>query len=118
MDGVLPRDTRYSAWSTCTHTEYPSTTPGWWTLTFSQAVDVTRFLIYNRRNKKIKRNTLANVNLYIKKGSWQYNKLQKIHKEFNQHIFTEQLSIEEHTRFRLFKMNLSVSTLQADSAKD
>ncbi|KAK3772218.1 hypothetical protein RRG08_064667, partial [Elysia crispata] len=48
VDGVLPGDTVQSARSTCTHTDVPSATLGWWTVTFSQAVDVTRFLIYNR----------------------------------------------------------------------
>ncbi|KAK3795281.1 hypothetical protein RRG08_055843 [Elysia crispata] len=50
VDGVLPGDTVESARSTCTHTlGLPDTQdPGWWTVTFSQAVDVTRFLIYNR----------------------------------------------------------------------
>ncbi|KAK3762852.1 hypothetical protein RRG08_014176 [Elysia crispata] len=48
VDGVLPGDTvERSARSTCTHT-VPDTQPGWWTVTFSQAVDVTWFLIYNR----------------------------------------------------------------------
>ncbi|KAK3763467.1 hypothetical protein RRG08_056935 [Elysia crispata] len=50
VDGVLPGDTIQSTQSTCTHTlGLPDTQdPGWWTVTFSQAVDVTRFLIYNR----------------------------------------------------------------------
>ncbi|KAK3716451.1 hypothetical protein RRG08_057374, partial [Elysia crispata] len=48
VDGVLPGDTRESTRSTCTHTDVPSTTPGWWIVTFLQAVDVTRFLICNR----------------------------------------------------------------------
>ncbi|KAK3779669.1 hypothetical protein RRG08_062535 [Elysia crispata] len=33
---------------TCTHTEPNSASPVWWEVTFSQAVDVTRFLIFNR----------------------------------------------------------------------
>ncbi|KAK3759692.1 hypothetical protein RRG08_051465 [Elysia crispata] len=42
--------------STCTHTVgYPNAaSPGWWTVTFSQAADVTRFLIYNRGDNRIK----------------------------------------------------------------
>ncbi|KAK3756438.1 hypothetical protein RRG08_029107, partial [Elysia crispata] len=33
---------------TCTHTAPDRPTPGWWTVTFSQAAYITRFLIYNR----------------------------------------------------------------------
>ena len=36
---------------TCTHTR-SSKGPGWWTVTFSQPVDITWFLIYNRPGKK------------------------------------------------------------------
>ena len=36
--------------STCTHTRL-NIGPGWWTVTFSQPVDITWFLIYNRDGK-------------------------------------------------------------------
>ena len=62
VDGVLPGDTVQSAWSTCTHTDVPSATLGWWTVTFSQAVDVTRFLIYNRGDE---RDTIINIKYYF-----------------------------------------------------
>ncbi|KAK3739089.1 hypothetical protein RRG08_064534 [Elysia crispata] len=48
VDGVLPGDTRESARSTCSHTDANKQHPGSWNVTFSQAVDVTRFQIYNR----------------------------------------------------------------------
>ncbi|KAK3756421.1 hypothetical protein RRG08_029092 [Elysia crispata] len=40
--------------STCTHTLPNTASPGWWTVTFSQAADVTRFLIFNRGDSRIK----------------------------------------------------------------
>ncbi|KAK3776996.1 hypothetical protein RRG08_001155 [Elysia crispata] len=48
VDGVLPGDNGESARSTCTHTVPNTQDPGWWNVTFSQAVDVTWLLIYNR----------------------------------------------------------------------
>ena len=37
---------------TCTHTDSDvDNGPGWWTVTFSQPVDITWFLIYNRDGK-------------------------------------------------------------------
>ena len=38
---------------TCTHTAPDRPTPGWWTVTFSQAACITIFLIYNRNGKSI-----------------------------------------------------------------
>ena len=47
--------------STCTHTDpNVDTDPGWWTVTFSQPVDITRFLIYNT-NSKISIGNLVNT---------------------------------------------------------
>ena len=64
VDGVLPGGTKESARSTCTHTlGLPETQDlGWWTLTFSQAVDVTRFLIYNRGEERDK---IINIKYYF-----------------------------------------------------
>ena len=36
--------------STCTHTD-PNIGTGWWTVTFSQPVELTWFLVYNRNGK-------------------------------------------------------------------
>ncbi|KAK3792546.1 hypothetical protein RRG08_011997 [Elysia crispata] len=48
VDGMIDiPDTTDQQKTTCTHTS--SGSPGWWTLAFSQAVHVTKFLIYNRR---------------------------------------------------------------------
>ena len=63
VDGVLPGDTRESAQSTCTHTVPDTQDLGWWTLTFSQAVDVTRFLIYNRGEERDKK--IINIKYYF-----------------------------------------------------
>ncbi|KAK3801329.1 hypothetical protein RRG08_049095 [Elysia crispata] len=54
VDGVLPRDTGESARSTCIHTDANKQEPGWVNVTFSQAVDVTRFQIYNRGDEIIR----------------------------------------------------------------
>ena len=49
VDGTTGGNTPF----TCTHTEPNSASPVWWEVTFSQAVDVTRFLIFNRGDNRI-----------------------------------------------------------------
>ncbi|KAK3775567.1 hypothetical protein RRG08_063665 [Elysia crispata] len=49
VDGTTGGNTPF----TCTHTQLDTASPGWWTVTFSQAVDVTRFLIFNRGENRI-----------------------------------------------------------------
>ncbi|GFS14713.1 fucolectin-related protein [Elysia marginata] len=50
VDGRVGDGSRDDARLTCTHTNYADD-PDWWTVNFTQAADVTRFLVYNRDGK-------------------------------------------------------------------
>ncbi|GFR70814.1 hypothetical protein ElyMa_000337500, partial [Elysia marginata] len=52
VDGRVGDSSRYDARLTCTHTLYEEN-PDWWTVYFTQAADVTRFLVYNRNGNEM-----------------------------------------------------------------
>ncbi|GFR75141.1 hypothetical protein ElyMa_002179900 [Elysia marginata] len=49
VDGRVGDGSRDDSRLTCTHTIYEDD-PDWWTVNFTQAADVTRFLVYNRND--------------------------------------------------------------------
>ncbi|GFR77254.1 fibrinogen-related molecule [Elysia marginata] len=48
VDGRVGDVSRDDVRLTCTHTDAAENDPDWWTVNFTQAADVTRFLVYNR----------------------------------------------------------------------
>ncbi|KAK3785975.1 hypothetical protein RRG08_064111 [Elysia crispata] len=51
VDGQVPNNARSSNFLTCTHTDPGDKSP-WWNVSFTQPVEITRFILENRRGKE------------------------------------------------------------------